>query len=74
MNKKPHLPSVPLDEQKLTVTSIESVQVLEFFPDLLWVRVHTDQGIVGHGEIIVLKLSNPYYMTRWLVDYWDRTA
>ncbi|MAP92855.1 mandelate racemase [Candidatus Poribacteria bacterium] len=50
MSKKPHLPSVPLDGQQLTVTSIESVQVLEFFPDLLLVRVHTDQGIVGHGE------------------------
>ena len=51
MSKKPHLPSVPLDEQKLTVTSIESVQVLEFFPDLLLVRVHTDQGIVGIGTV-----------------------
>ena len=50
MSKTPHLPSVPLDEQKLTVTSIESVQVLEFFPEFLLVRVHTDQGIVGNGE------------------------
>ena len=50
MTNKPHLPPSPLDAGKVTVTAIESVQVLEFFPDLLLVRIHTDEGIVGHGE------------------------
>ena len=50
MTNKPYLPPSPLDAGKVTITAIESVQVLEFFPDLLLVRIHTDEGIVGHGE------------------------
>jgi len=50
MTHKPHLPPSPLDNSRVTVTAIESVQVLEFFPDLLLVRIHTNEGIIGHGE------------------------
>ena len=50
MTHKPHLPPSPLDKSRITVAAIESVQVLEFFPDLLLVRIHTNEGIIGHGE------------------------
>ena len=50
MLAKPYLSPSPIDEGKVTVTAIESVQPLEFFPDLLLVRIHTDAGIIGHGE------------------------
>lgn len=33
----------------MKITAIETV-ALERFPNLLWVRVHTDEGIVGLGE------------------------
>ena len=47
---KPHLPPSPIEEGKVTVEAIESVQPLDLFPDLLLVRIHTDAGIIGHGE------------------------
>ena len=47
---KPHLPPTPLDAGKVTVTAVETVQPSHIFPDLLLVRIHTDAGIVGHGE------------------------
>ena len=50
MTAKPHLPPSPIDEGKVTVTAIESVQPLDLFPDLLLVRIHTDAGLIGHGE------------------------
>ena len=39
MLAKPYLSPSPIDEGKVTVTAIESVQPLEFFPDLLLVRI-----------------------------------
>ncbi|MCS6878820.1 MAG: mandelate racemase/muconate lactonizing enzyme family protein [Geminicoccaceae bacterium] len=33
----------------LTITAIETLR-LEEFPNLLWVRVHTDEGLIGLGE------------------------
>ena len=50
MNAKPHLPASPLDDNKLTVTAIETVQPVDLFPGLLLLRVHTDAGFIGHGE------------------------
>ena len=50
MTNKPHLPPSPLDNSRVTVTAIESVQVWDFFPDLLLVRIHTNEGIIGHAE------------------------
>ena len=49
MTARAHLPPSPIDEGKVTVTAIETLQPLGIFPDLLLVRVHTDAGIVGHG-------------------------
>jgi galactonate dehydratase len=31
------------------VTTLETIQVTEF-PNLVWVRIHTDSGLVGLGE------------------------
>ncbi len=41
-------PAVPTPP-RLKVTALETIQLGEF-PNLLWVRVHTDQGLVGLGE------------------------
>ena len=50
MQAKPHLSPTPIDEGVVKVVAIESAQPLELFPDLLLVRIHTDAGIIGHGE------------------------
>ena len=33
----------------MRITAIETMQ-LDEFPNLLWVRVHTDEGLIGLGE------------------------
>ena len=33
----------------MKVTALETVRIAEF-PNLLWTRVHTDEGAVGLGE------------------------
>ena len=50
MEPKPHLPPSPVDEGRVTVTAIETLQPLDIFPGLLLVRIHTDAGLIGHGE------------------------
>ena len=33
----------------MKITAVETIQLAEF-PNLLWVHIHTDEGIVGLGE------------------------
>ncbi len=47
---KPYLPPSPIDEGKVKITAIETLQPKELFPGLLLVRIHTEDGIIGHGE------------------------
>lgn len=46
---KPYLPAAPLDEC-IRITAIETVIPDEWMPGLLLVRIHTDAGVLGHGE------------------------
>ena len=46
---KPYLPASPLPPD-VKVTAIETVIPESLFPGALLVRVHTDVGIIGHGE------------------------
>jgi galactonate dehydratase len=50
MTAKPYLPPSPIDEGKVKITAIETVQPKDLFPGLLLVRIHTEDGIIGHGE------------------------
>ncbi|MDP6114856.1 MAG: mandelate racemase/muconate lactonizing enzyme family protein [Planctomycetota bacterium] len=47
---KMYLPPTPLDDDVLRITKIETVTPEDLFPGLMLVRVHTDAGIIGHGE------------------------
>jgi galactonate dehydratase len=47
---KPYLPPSPIEEGKVKITAIETLQPKELFPGLLLVRIHTEDGIIGHGE------------------------
>ena len=46
---KDYLPATPLSDA-IRITQIETVVPEEFMPGLLLVRVHTDSGLIGHGE------------------------
>jgi len=48
--RKPYLPATPIDEDALRITKMETVIPEDVFPGLLLLRVHTTEGIVGHGE------------------------
>lgn len=45
-----YLPAVPAPDDCLRITAIETVTPTEVMPNLLLVRVHTEEGLVGHGE------------------------
>lgn len=47
---KPYLPATPLDDAAVRITAIETSIPMDLFPGLIFVRVHTDAGIIGHGE------------------------
>jgi galactonate dehydratase len=47
---KPYLPPSPIEEGKVKITAIETLQPKELFPGLLLLRIHTEDGIIGHGE------------------------
>ena len=51
MTAKPYLPPTPLDDDSVVITAIETVQPRDLFPGLLLVRIHTEDGLIGHGEI-----------------------
>ena len=50
MPAKPYLPPTPLDDDSVVITAIETVQPRDLFPGLLLVRIHTEDGLIGHGE------------------------
>lgn len=50
INPKPYLPAVPLDDCPHRIVRIETVHPAELMPNLLLVRIHTDTGLIGHGE------------------------
>ena len=45
-----HLPALPLEDNALRITAIETVLPSAFAPHLMALRIHTDAGIIGHGE------------------------
>ena len=49
-NSPIYLPATPIEAGAVRVTAIETVIPERLFPGLLLLRIHTDAGIVGHGE------------------------
>lgn len=41
---------MPLEEGAVKIIAVETVIPNEYFPGLLLLRIHTDAGIIGHGE------------------------
>lgn len=50
MHPTNYLPAVPVADDVLRITAVETVIPDDLMPGLLLVRIHTDSGLIGHGE------------------------
>ncbi|HEX6114666.1 MAG TPA: hypothetical protein VFZ10_20395, partial [Geminicoccaceae bacterium] len=48
----------------MQITAIETIQ-LDEFPNLFWVHVHTDEGLVGLGEAFFGPNAAVAYIHEW---------
>ena len=46
----PYLPATPVPDEALAITAIETTIPDDIMPGSLLIRIHTESGIVGHGE------------------------
>src|SRR5262245_50276353 len=53
--------SNPLGTAGLKITAVETIR-LEEFANLLWVRIHTDEGLVGLGETFMMPKTVEAYL------------
>ncbi len=49
-NHAPYLPATPLPSEAVRITAIETSIPSDIMPGLMLLRIHTDAGIIGHGE------------------------
>lgn len=66
-----HLPSLPMPDAAVRITAIETTVPPSYGTHLMMLRVHTDAGIMGHGESFVLghamaSVIHDYFSTRLL--------
>ena len=45
-----YLPATPLPDQAMRITALETVIPNDIMPGLLLLRIHTEAGVIGHGE------------------------
>ncbi len=63
-----YLPATPLPDQTLRITAIETAIVDSVMPGLLLLRIHTDAGLIGHGETYYA----PHAVAAMIHDYMAR--
>jgi len=49
----------------MKITQVETVRLGEF-PNILWVRLHTDEGLVGLGETFMGAQAVEAYLHEWV--------
>ena len=49
----------------MKITAVETIRLTEF-ANLLWVRVHTDEGLVGLGETFIGAAAVETYVHDWI--------
>jgi L-alanine-DL-glutamate epimerase-like enolase superfamily enzyme len=52
-------------EPTLKITEVETIRLGEF-PNIIWVRVHTDEGLVGLGETFMGAQAVEAYIHEWV--------
>ena len=48
----------------MKITQLETIRLGEF-PNILWVRLHTDEGLVGLGETFMGAEAVEAYLHEW---------
>ncbi|MEY3473990.1 MAG: D-galactonate dehydratase, partial [Pseudomonadota bacterium] len=48
----------------MKITQLETIRLGEF-PNILWVRLHTDEGLVGLGETFMGAAAVEAYLHEW---------
>ena len=48
----------------MKITQVETLRLGEF-PNILWVRLHTDEGLVGLGETFMGAQAVEAYLHEW---------
>jgi galactonate dehydratase len=57
----------------MKITAIETIR-LEEFPNLPWVQVHTDEGLIGLGELFCgVTSAEAHIQASWPSICWART-
>jgi galactonate dehydratase len=51
-------------ENELKITQVETVRLGEF-PNIIWVRLHTDEGLIGLGETFMGAAAVEAYLHEW---------
>jgi len=49
----------------MKITQLETIRLGEF-PNIIWVRLHTDEGLVGLGETFMGAQSVEAYLHEWV--------
>jgi len=49
----------------LKITNVETVRLGEF-PNIIWVRIHTDEGLTGLGETFMGAAAVEAYIHEWV--------
>jgi galactonate dehydratase len=56
--------AVQVREHQVKITKVETVR-LDEFPNIIWVRIHTDEGLVGLGETFMGARAVEAYIHEW---------
>ena len=49
----------------MKITQLETIRLGEF-PNIIWVRMHTDEGLVGLGETFMGAQAVEAYLHEWV--------
>lgn len=62
----PYLPARPSPDDALTITAIETLVPRQIMSGLLLLRIHTDEGVIGHGESYIAPHAIAALLHDWL--------
>jgi len=63
-----HLPTLPMQDSAVRITAIETTVPPAYGMHLMMIRVHTDAGIIGHGEIYYASHVLQALIHRWMSE------
>ncbi|MCX5662466.1 MAG: mandelate racemase/muconate lactonizing enzyme family protein [Planctomycetota bacterium] len=63
-----YLPPTPIEEGAVRITAVETCIPQELFPGLILMRIHTDAGIIGHGETYYAPHAVAGLIHDWMVN------